>query len=178
MKFLSAAPLALSFAVFAGHAAAQSVDPESMIRAVGAESHGPLVTALRDQGALNMTADQRLPPSFDFASVDVGVAFDGDSPLLTTPGMKALRSVAVALKDPRLSNQSFQVAAHMAAKGGETQRISAKRAQAVVDHLVFFHGIAPSRLTAVGYGATAPRNAAQPASVENTRIAFVNVTGL
>lgn len=180
MKLISASFLAILIALpLVGAARAQVIDPEVMVEKVAQERNGPLVTALKEQGALTMSPDQRLPPSFDFASMDVGVAFDGDSHLLTTQGMKALRSVAAALGDARLSRQSFQVAAHMAANGGtDTARVSAKRAQAVVDHLVYFYGIPRDRLVPVGYGDSAPRNAGNPAFLENTRIAFVNVTGL
>jgi len=158
---------------------AQAFDPIAMISALESEKTGPTVRALKEQNALNIDYYRPLPAAFDFASVDLNVAFDGNTHILTATGMKTLRTMAVAMKDRRLDGLTFQVAGHVFIENNGTiqHRLSTQRAQAVVEHLVVFYGIARERLIPVGYGAIKPKNAAAPFSPENTRIEFINLTG-
>ena len=163
-----------------GWAAAQVLGPIGMITALEPERAGPTVRALKTQNALNVQANQQLPAVYVFPSIDINVQFDGASHLLTAEGMRTLRTVAVALKDPKISNNTYQVAGHVVIEnsGGAQFPLSARRAQAVVDHLVAFYGFRRETLTPVGYGATIPLNAAYPFSPENTRIEIINLSGL
>src|SRR5262249_37184980 len=72
-------------------------------------------------------------------SVSLNVPFDYNSDKLTPDGFIALRSLAAALQDPRLSNYRFKIAGHTDAKGTAeyNQKLSERRAQAVRDYLVF-----------------------------------------
>ncbi len=159
---------------------AQYMGPVEMIGALEPERTGPTVRALKTQNALHVQANQQLPAAYDFPSVNLNVAFDGNSHLLTAEGMRTLRTVAVALKDPKMRGQSFQVAAHVfiEGSGGAQFPLPARRAQSVVDHLVAFYGLQRANLTPVGYGATKPVNVSDPYSPANTRIEFINLSGL
>lgn len=161
-------------------AQAQVLDTTLLIDQLAASNQGPMVTALQAQNALTLPKHQQIPASFDFAAQNVYVEFNGNGVLLTSNGMVALRSVAAALMDPRLSDQTFQVAAHLwfAEDAGTIMQVSQMRAQSVVDHLHAYYDIPADRLVPVGYGANKPVNMAVPASPENTRIELINVTGL
>ncbi|MEX0284749.1 MAG: OmpA family protein [Paracoccaceae bacterium] len=150
-----------------------------MITALELERTGPTVRALKTQNALQVQPNQQLPTAYDFPSINLNVAFDGETHLLTAQGMRTLRTLAVALQDPKMSGQTFQVAGHVFVEGsgGAQFPLSARRAQAVVDHLVVFYGLPRDKLTPVGYGATKPVNVSNPYGIENTRIEFINLSG-
>lgn len=158
---------------------AQIYDPAAIVAALAPDRAGPTVRALSSQNALNIQYDRPLPAAFDFASIDIPVAFDGDSHILTAAGMKTLRTVAVALNDPALAGQKFQVAGHvfLQSAGPRQLPLSTRRAQAVVEHLVVFYGVPRDMLIPVGYGATKPRNPSVPYSPENTRMELINLSG-
>lgn len=160
-------------------APAQFYDPATIVTALAPEKAGPTVRALSSQNALNIQYDRPLPAAFDFASLDIPVAFDGDSHILTAAGMKTLRTLAVALKDPALRGQKFQVAGHVFIQNNGPQQLplSTRRAQAVAEHLVVFYDVPREMLIPVGYGATKPRNMSVPFSPENTRIELINLSG-
>lgn len=166
--------------VICGSASAQGLDPTIVVRQLAPGNEGPMVRTLKKQNALTLQRDQPIPASFDFAALDVPVEFDGDSHLLTANGMIALRSVATALADPGLADQVFQVGAHVSLvnDAGRSVQLSALRANTVVEHLTVFYDIPGSRLVPVGYGASKPLNPAAATSPENTRIEFINISGL
>lgn len=161
-------------------ASAQAIDPTIVIQTLGPGRDGPVVTALRQQNALNINPRQMITSQFDFAAMNVRVKFDGDSALLTTDGMLALRSVAAAMTHPQLQGQIFQVGAHAWSPNdpGGAIGVSTQRAQVVVDHLVAFYEIPAGRLVPVGYGSSKPVLPGLPGSPENIRIEFINITGL
>ena len=160
-----------------GGAQAQSFDPALLVTPLEAGRAGPTVTALKAENVLNIVAEQQIPPAFDLPAASVSIEFDRSTAMLTANGIDALGSVAAALRDPRLSGQTFQVGAHFVAVDNPSvaQRVSSVRAQRVVEHLVAFHQINPAQLIPVGYGASKladPQNFASPV---NTRIEFINI---
>lgn len=159
-------------------AQAQTLTPVFLIEGLSPEKTGPTVRALKSQNALSFQAGQLLPAGYDFPSVNVNVAFQGDTHILTTEGMRALRTLAVALQDPAMQGQSFQIAAHVFSEGLASAQfpVSTRRAQTVVEHLTVYYGLPVGMLFPVGYGATKPVNTAYPYSPENTRIELINVT--
>ena len=163
-----------------GQVAAQMQGPVDMITALEPERTGPTVRALKTQNSLNVQAHQQLPPAYDFPSINLNVGFDGESHLLTAEGMRTLRTLAVAMQDPKIKGQTFQVAGHVFIQnsGAAQFPLSARRAQAVVDHLVVYYGIPRAQLTPVGYGANKPYNMANPYGAENTRIEIINLSEL
>lgn len=174
--------LCVSFAVAASFgvstpASSQVVDPASISNQLSRSAAGPVVQALSSQGALVFDRAGQIPTAFDLPSVDVNVAFDGDTHLLTFEGMTTLRSVAVALQESNLSGQVFQVAGHVVLPNdsGSALRVATRRAQVVAEHLSVYYGIPSAQLIPVGYGASSLRDATAPSSPLNTRIQFINV---
>lgn len=159
-----------------GTSAAQVLDPNTVAAELSVSAAGPVVEALSSQNALVFDSAAPIPAAFDLPSIDVMVAFDGNSHMLTTEGMTALRSVAVALKDKRLVDYSFQVAGHLVLPDdpNSAARVSMRRAQVVVEHLSVYYDIPSERLIPVGYGASSLRDTSAPASPLNTRIQFIN----
>ncbi|MEP1613520.1 MAG: OmpA family protein [Roseobacter sp.] len=178
--FFFALVMYISFAGTAGPVSAQQYVPQQIVEALSPEKAGPMVRTLQQQNALAIVENQPIPSAFDFASVNLAVGFDDESHILNVQGMTSLRSLAMALKDPSLSNQRFQIGSHVSSDGNLTtaQRLTSLRAQAVVEHLAAFYEIEASRLIPVGYGATTPLQPGQGVGVENTRIQVINISGM
>jgi len=159
---------------------AQGVSADQLTKVLGRSNAGPMVKAMLSQNALNLNAGQQIPAAFDFPASSLQVAFTENSALLTVEGMKSLREVALAIGHERLQGDRFQVAAHFVSSNDPNSalRLSAKRAQAVVEHLATFYGIDRARLIPVGYGASKPIDQANFASPLNTRIELINVLDL
>ncbi len=172
------AGVAIVLGLGASMAVAQEASPVALIEALSPEKTGPTVRALSSQNALAFLPDQPLPEGYDFPLVGVSVEFQDDTHILTMRGMRSLRTVAVALKDPSMQGHSFQVAAHVfSEKLGSAQfPLSTRRARAVVQHLTVYYGVPQEMLFAVGYGATRPVDRAQPYSARNTRVELINVS--
>ena len=156
---------------------AQSLSSDEMVQSLAPGTAGPVVSALKQQGALVVDYSTQIPTMFDFPSINVSVAFDEGSHLLTAEGMTALRSVAFALKDERLKDQVFQVGGHVVLPNdpNSANRLSVLRANSVTEHLTGYYEINPTQLIAVGYGAIAPVDTAVLNSPLNSRIEFTNV---
>jgi len=84
------------------------------------------------------------------------IFYEFDKATLTEASTMALDSLIVLLEDN--PNVTIELGAHCDYKGSEVynQRLSQKRAEAVVDYLIN-GGIAADRLVAKGYGETAPK---------------------
>lgn len=162
---------------FSTPAASQVLDPASISNQLSPNAAGPVVQALSSQGALVFDRAGQIPTAFDLPSVDVNVAFDGDTHLLTFEGMTTLRSLAVALQENDLTDQVFQVAGHVVLPNdpGSALRVATRRAQVVAEHLSVYYGIPSAQLIPVGYGASSLRDTTVPSSPLNTRIQFINV---
>jgi outer membrane protein OmpA-like peptidoglycan-associated protein len=111
-------------------------------------------------------------------SVDLYVNFAFDSAELTSDARITLDRLGAALSDPRLQAFSFQIAGHTDATGGAeyNQRLSERRAEAVRRYLVARHGVAPARLSALGYGESRLLDPARPEDGVNRRVQVTNVT--
>ena len=109
-------------------------------------------------------------------SADLEVYFDFNSAVVSPQAREMLRSLGVALNDPRLAGFNFVLVGHTDGKGTATfnQRLSEKRAAAVKDHLVGEFQIAPERLTTFGRGKTVLKNVADPTAAENRRVQVIN----
>jgi outer membrane protein OmpA-like peptidoglycan-associated protein len=111
-------------------------------------------------------------------SVDLYVNFAFDSAELTSDARITLDRLGAALRDPRLQAFSFQIAGHTDATGSAeyNQRLSERRAEAVRRYLVAQYGVAPARLSAVGYGKSRLLDPARPEDGVNRRVQVTNVT--
>jgi outer membrane protein OmpA-like peptidoglycan-associated protein len=111
----------------------------------------------------------------DGPSVDLLVGFEGDTHRLTIAGMKTLRTLAAALLDPSLDGVRFDIVGHafLPNKPAAAQPLSARRAQAVAEHLTGFYDLDPSRfVTVTGAGASSTRST-NPADPMNQRIEII-----
>ena len=179
-RFFAVLIVAIASLATTPRADAQVLDPGMLITALAPERTGPIVRSIQANGSANFALDQPLPPGLDLPTVDVNVDFVDENHMLTTAGMTALRSVAVALSDPKLAGSRFQVAGHFTSPGApaESQRASYRRAAVAREHLIAFYGLDPARLVPVGYGQSQPRDQVNYASPVNNRIAFINFDAL
>ena len=170
------------FGAFAGDAQAQGypVSVDAITQALAPEAAGPVVRSMvQSTGTLPFLSNQQIPAGFDFPAMDLTVEFDSGTHILTTKGMTTLRTLAVALNDPKIANSRFQVAAHLVQQGAtNTLTITACRANVVVDHLATFYGIDRNRIIPVGYGSAKMRDPAFPESPANERIELINIDNL
>ena len=89
------------------------------------------------------------------------------------PSAKAqLDELGRALQFPQLSSLTFIIAGHTDAAGSveSNQRLSERRAQAVVDYLVESYSIGPDRLQAEGWGESHLLDPGKPTSGTNRRV--------
>ena len=108
----------------------------------------------------------------EVASIKLMVNFGFDSTVVQEQYFNDLGELAAFLK--RLEDVYVDIEGHTDSVGPEDYNLSLsqRRAQAVVDLLVNEHGIAPQRLTAVGFGETQPvaSNDTAEGRAENRRV--------
>jgi OmpA-OmpF porin, OOP family len=111
-------------------------------------------------------------PVAQVASIKLKVNFAFDSAVVQEQYFTDLGELAKFLK--RFEDVDVKIDGHTDSVGAETynQQLSQRRAQAVVDTLVNQHGIAASRLQAVGYGESEPvaSNDTAEGRAENRRV--------
>ncbi len=111
-------------------------------------------------------------PVAQVASIKLKVNFDFDSSVVKEHYFADISELAAFLK--RFDDLQVDVEGHTDSVGPENynQQLSQRRAQAVVDLLVNQHGIAASRLEAVGYGEARPvaSNDTAAGRAENRRV--------
>lgn len=114
-----------------------------------------------------------VPPAPVQLELQQKVQFPWDSAVLSKGQVSNLDEVVAAL----LSNVDYniRVEGHASSEGKveHNQKLSERRAQSVVDYLVK-HGVARSRLTAIGFGSSVPvaDNATEAGRVANRRVEF------
>jgi outer membrane protein OmpA-like peptidoglycan-associated protein len=106
------------------------------------------------------------------ATVNLLVPFAYDSADLTAQGMTALDAVITALKDPSLASVRFELAGHTDAVGADDYnlKLSQRRADTARAYLLDKGGIAPERVTAVGYGRSRLYDTRSPGAAVNRRV--------
>ncbi|MBS0424886.1 MAG: OmpA family protein, partial [Proteobacteria bacterium] len=106
------------------------------------------------------------------ASASMLITFNTNSAELTSGAKHALDKVGRALNMDKLAKFDFVIEGHADLSGSYqlNQRLSAARAETVMDYLIRTHGIEPSRLTAVGKGYTELMNRNNPLAPENRRV--------
>ncbi|MFT3818698.1 MAG: OmpA family protein [Rubrivivax sp.] len=103
------------------------------------------------------------------------ITFNTNSAELTHESKNALGTVAKAMQSDKLAPYAFSVEGHADPRGSAdlNQRLSAARAQSVVNYLVAAQGIAADRLSPVGKGSAEPLNTERPDAPENRRVTIV-----
>lgn len=78
----------------------------------------------------------------------------GSSRIVEAGTFEYLRDLALALKDPTLSNYKFVIEGHASAEGNSirNKKLSQKRAWAIYETLISRYGVDPSQIYALGYG--------------------------
>jgi outer membrane protein OmpA-like peptidoglycan-associated protein len=126
--------------------------------------------ALGKPRALCVGDESECPAPEETPRFDLLVTFDFNSDRLTPEAKENLNQFALALKDPRLSTQTFAIDGHTDATGSESYNLglSERRARAVVAYLKTL-GLDASRLNAKGFGKSKPR-VADPFDPVNRRV--------
>jgi outer membrane protein OmpA-like peptidoglycan-associated protein len=111
-------------------------------------------------------------------SVDFEVHFDYKSAAITSQSVDLLTTLGRALADARLVGQTFLIAGHTDARGGDAfnMKLSLARAEAVRAFLIRHFSIAPARLRTEGRGLRQLKNVQNPYAGENRRVQVTNLT--
>ena len=114
------------------------------------------------------TAEECAPPKP--AGMDMMINFELDSAELTPEAKQSLAVVAQAFEDERLQKARFMIEGHTDARGTENYNgnLSDDRAASVKSYLIGL-GVSEERLSAMGFGESAPRTA-DPLDPENRRV--------
>lgn len=168
------------FTLAAQPAFAGSASPEDIVQALLPAKTGPTTRSMTKAVTRGINIEGELPPELDLPSISLTVNFEFNSARLTNDGMIALKALGQALADKRLAGMQFQIAGHTDDVGTEdyNQRLSERRAQAVVTHLVSFYGVTADRLKPVGYGKTRLAVPDDPKAAANRRVEIINLAPL
>jgi outer membrane protein OmpA-like peptidoglycan-associated protein len=103
----------------------------------------------------------------------LSVPFAFNSAKLQPAAFEALDSIAEGIKLVKLPG-ALVIEGHTDAKGGDAynMKLSIRRAAAVKRYFAEHHGIAPTKLKAVGKGRAEPLNGQNPFAPENRRVQF------
>jgi outer membrane protein OmpA-like peptidoglycan-associated protein len=137
------------------------------------KSAGPLTRSLSRGITSSGGTTEQGPPS-----VNLYVNFSYDSAELAADARITLDQLGGALRDPRLEGFTFMIAGHTDAKGGAeyNQKLSERRAAAVRRYLIAQYGLAPARLSVVGYGKSQLLDPTRPEDGVNRRVQVINMT--
>jgi outer membrane protein OmpA-like peptidoglycan-associated protein len=166
----------LAFGLGFDLASAQSADPETIVRALmpkpGAQgqitrsfSSGGPKRGIEVEGG---EEKEQAPPR-----IDLYVHFEYDQSALTMSDARlTLDALGKALKDTRLASMKFEIIGHTDARGndGYNLDLSRRRAEAVRQYLVQFHGVEAARLKAEGKGRSQLKDPARPDDAINRRV--------
>lgn len=111
------------------------------------------------------------PPSLALA-----IQFEANSSRVRPESGPLLGSLVAAMQSPELKTSRFLIEGHADPRGAaaQNQRLSQERAEEVRQYLVSL-GVHPSRLRAVGRGASQLANAGDPTAAANRRVRVVTV---
>ena len=157
----------------------RAVTPQNVLDALTPQpSHGA-------SRSLKVTPDGSTPSSTAIAqmqpakkpSASLLITFETNSAVLLPRSKEQLDVVAAALRNDRLKDFSFDVEGHADPRGTSegNRTLSQQRAESVRSYLVGTHGVAESRLRAVGKGDAELLNTRNIAAPENRRVTIVTV---
>lgn len=132
-------------------------------------------------GAASMSTTAPAPvakPAPKPASINMQIQFDFNSDRISGASEQTMANLAAALSSPQLESRKFTVIGHTDAKGSDAynKALSDRRAAAVRRYLVD-HGVASSRLRAVGKGESQLLNPDDPEAAENRRVEILATGG-
>ena len=154
-----------------GTATAGELSHEEMVCALNPQCGTPFV----DRRLRGVTATAAVRPALSF---DETLTFAYDSAELTPDSRTTLDRIAAALNDSRISRFDIVLIGHTDARGSAeyNQALSERRAESARAYLVTQHGIAPSRLSAKGYGKSQLLLPSDPHNELNRRVQFQNAS--
>lgn len=138
------------------------------------------VDSLRGRPTRSLTLGDRAKldsVSADKPAIDLVMEFDFNSDVLRGDALATANKLGKALSNPELRGQTFVIAGHTDAKGGEepNQNLSERRADSVKRFLVQTYRIPADTLIGVGYGKTHLKNTGDPFARDNRRVQAVNM---
>lgn len=147
---------------------------------VAASPDAAFVDGLRNKPSRSLSTGEREKLDSLAASkpqIDLPMEFDSNSDMLRGDALRNAENLGKALSSPAMRGQTFMIAGHTDAKGGDAanQRLSERRADAVKSFLVQKYGIPASNLITVGYGKSRLKDPADPFGRENRRVQAVNM---
>ena len=139
------------------------------------------INSLRNRPARSLTTPEReqLASIADSRpSIDLEVNFDYNSDKIGLMAMPQVTALGEALSTAELKGDTFIIARHTDARGGETYNrdLSERQADAVKRFLTEKYGIDPANLVTVGYGKSHLKNPANPTSDDNRRVQVINAS--
>lgn len=157
----------------------RAVTPQNVLEALTPQpSHG-------GSRSLKVSPDGSTPSSTAIAqqqpakkpSASLLITFETNSAVLHPRSKEQLDVVAAALRNDRLKDFSFDVEGHADPRGSSegNRALSQRRAESVRSYLVGTHGVAESRLRAVGKGDGELLNTRDIAAPENRRVTIVTI---
>jgi outer membrane protein OmpA-like peptidoglycan-associated protein len=133
----------------------------------------PVYRAARPRDVVLVERGARVRVTVDASRTrDFAIRFATDSAEIGEFAADQLAALGAALASPELAPYRFLVAGHTDARGdfSHNMELSLRRALAVRDHLVAFHGIPADRLLVHGYGPTLLKAPGDPAAGVNRRV--------
>ena len=160
-------PVAPATAATAASAAAASAPVPPVPPAAQAASEAPAATAATSPAHAN---------AVPAPSLSLAIQFDSNSSRVRPESGPVLGNLVAALLSPELKGIRFAIEGHTDAVGPAARNLvlSQERADEVRLYLVAL-GVHPSRLKAVGKGATQPVNPLDPLAAENRRVRVVTL---
>jgi outer membrane protein OmpA-like peptidoglycan-associated protein len=139
-----------------------------------------VIKALKKKGVRGLSVEERTSLSeivSDRPSVDLEIYFDYNSAAITSKAKPTLSSLGKALQAKELEGQSFLLAGHTDAKGGEeyNEELSKRRAAAVKKYLTKNFDLSDFELVIAGYGEEQLKVQDQPYAAANRRVQVVNM---
>lgn len=124
--------------------------------------------------AVAAAASEPAAPPGPPPSLSLAIQFELNSSRVRPESGSMLGNLVAAMQSPELKTNRFVIEGHTDGRGAAAlnQRLSQERADEVRLYLVAL-GIHPSRLRAVGRGASEPVNGADPLAAENRRVRVV-----
>lgn len=154
---------------------ARATDAETIVRALMPKPPGAVTRSFKSgagpsRGIEVEGGDEKDQPA---PRIDLYVHFEYDQSALTMSDARlTLDALGKALKDTRLASMKFEIIGHTDARGndGYNLDLSRRRAEAVRQYLVQFHGVASERLKAEGKGRTQLKDPNRPDDGINRRV--------
>ena len=119
-----------------------------------------------------ITQEAKLP------KLEFSIHFGFNSSEIQPDSIPSVQALGTALSSAEIGETKFLVNGHTDGKGDASynQRLSQRRAIAVVTYLKENYSIPAERLKAIGYGESQLKNADEPESGDNRRVEVVNLT--